>query len=163
MGIGMASTMTPMTAAVMGAVGPERAGLGSATTNTAREVGGTLGIAVLGTLLTTKLRSSIGHLLATAGLAPGAREAIVATAGHGRLDPATLGALPPDQAIAVRHAFETAFMDGWHLALLLAGIAILSAAFVANRFVSAPPVRAEAVTAAAPEAEAAPEAVAVQP
>ena len=37
MGIGMGSTMTPMTAAVMNAVGPARAGLGSATTNTSRE------------------------------------------------------------------------------------------------------------------------------
>ena len=39
MGIGIGATMAPMTAAVMNAVGPERAGLGSATTNTAREVG----------------------------------------------------------------------------------------------------------------------------
>ena len=53
MGIGMGMTMAPMTAAVMNAVGPERAGLGSATTNTSREVGGLLGIALLGTLLTT--------------------------------------------------------------------------------------------------------------
>jgi EmrB/QacA subfamily drug resistance transporter len=136
MGIGMASTMTPMTAAVMGAVGPERAGLGSATTNTAREVGGTLGIAVLGTLLTTKLRSSMGHLLATAGLAPGARASVIATAGHGRIDPATLRSLPAEQAAAVQHAFQTAVMDGWHLALLLAGVAILGAAAMANRFVA---------------------------
>jgi hypothetical protein len=99
-------------------------------------VGGTLGIAVLGTLLTTKLRSSMGHLLATAGLAPGARASVIATAGHGRIDPATLRSLPAEQAAAVQHAFQTAFMDGWHLALLLAGVAILGAAAMANRFVA---------------------------
>ena len=44
MGIGIGATMAPMTAAVMNAVGPERAGLGSATTNSAREVGGVFGI-----------------------------------------------------------------------------------------------------------------------
>jgi EmrB/QacA subfamily drug resistance transporter len=148
MGVGMASTMTPMTAAIMSAVGPERAGLGSATTNTAREVGGTLGIAVLGTLLTTKLRSSMGHLLAAAGLAPATRDAVVATAGHGRLDPQVMQSLPPGQADAVRHAFQTAFMDGWHLALALAGIAILGAAILANRFVRSEPARPATVTAA---------------
>ena len=53
MGVGMGMSMTPMTAAVMNAVGPARAGLGSASTNTAREVGGTFGVALLGTVLST--------------------------------------------------------------------------------------------------------------
>ena len=57
MGLGMGSTMAPMTAAVMNAVGPQRAGLGSAMTNTSREVGGVFGIALLGTILTTRLGS----------------------------------------------------------------------------------------------------------
>jgi EmrB/QacA subfamily drug resistance transporter len=51
MGVGMGATMAPMTAAVMNAVGPQRAGLGSAMTNTSREVGGVFGIALLGTIL----------------------------------------------------------------------------------------------------------------
>ena len=58
MGHGMGATMAPMTAAVMNAVGPQRAGLGSAMTNTSREVGGVFGIALLGTVLTTKLKTS---------------------------------------------------------------------------------------------------------
>jgi EmrB/QacA subfamily drug resistance transporter len=45
MGHGIGATMSPMTAAVMNAVGRERAGLGSAMTNTSREVGGVFGIA----------------------------------------------------------------------------------------------------------------------
>ena len=66
MGHGMASVMAPMTAAVMNSVGPQRAGLGSAMSNTSREVGGVFGIALLGTVLTTKLKAS---------LAPSARRA----------------------------------------------------------------------------------------
>ncbi|HEX6844860.1 MAG TPA: MFS transporter, partial [Actinomycetota bacterium] len=58
MGHGMGATMAPMTAAVMNSVGPQRAGLGSAMTNTSREVGGVLGIAVLGTILTTRLTAA---------------------------------------------------------------------------------------------------------
>ena len=59
MGHGLGATMAPMTAAVMGAVGPQRAGLGSAMTNTSREVGGVLGIALLGTVLFDRLGSTL--------------------------------------------------------------------------------------------------------
>jgi hypothetical protein len=52
----------------------------------------------------------------------------------------------------VQHAFENAFMSGWHLALLLAGVAILVAAVVANRFVASegrrPPLPAAEAAAA---------------
>ena len=70
MGHGMGATMAPMTAAVMNSVGPQRAGLGSAMTNTSREVGGVFGIALLGTLLFTKLNSSLAPALASIGLQP---------------------------------------------------------------------------------------------
>ena len=68
MGHGMASVMAPMTAAVMNSVGPQRAGLGSAMSNTSREVGGVFGIALLGTILTTKLKSSLHRVLVGLGL-----------------------------------------------------------------------------------------------
>jgi MFS family permease len=148
-GIGMASTLTPTTAAVMGAVGPERAGLGSSTVNTSREVGGVLGIAVLGTVLTAKLKATMGHMLASAGLAPAVRDSLVESAGHGRLDPRSLQSLAPEQAATVRHAFERAFMDGWHIALLIAAAAVFVAAVVAVWMIAAGGGYAQATTARA--------------
>src|SRR3954468_22926989 len=50
-GTGMAFTMTPSTAAAMRAVPVDRAGVGSAVLNSARQVGGSLGIAVMGAIL----------------------------------------------------------------------------------------------------------------
>ena len=47
-GVGMAFTMTPGTAAAMRAVPVDRAGVGSAVLNSARQVGGSLGIAAHG-------------------------------------------------------------------------------------------------------------------
>ena len=47
-GVGMAMTMTPTTAAAMGAVPHDKAGVGSAVLNSARQVGGSLGIAIIG-------------------------------------------------------------------------------------------------------------------
>ena len=50
-GIGMGSTMTPLTAAAMSAVAVDKAGVGSAVLNSARQVGGSLGIAVMGAIV----------------------------------------------------------------------------------------------------------------
>ncbi|MGH2530285.1 MAG: MFS transporter [Actinomycetota bacterium] len=135
MGHGMGATMAPMTAAVMNAVGHERAGLGSAMTNTSREVGGVFGIALLGTLLTTRLTSSLGPALAGLGLSPDERASIAAAAGHGTLEPSVLRGLSPEQVAGVRQAFGQSFMDGFHVALIVGGLVLLIAALVANRFI----------------------------
>jgi EmrB/QacA subfamily drug resistance transporter len=50
-GIGMGSTMTPVTAAAMSAVPVDKAGVGSAVLNSGRQVGGSLGIAVMGAIV----------------------------------------------------------------------------------------------------------------
>jgi EmrB/QacA subfamily drug resistance transporter len=135
MGHGMGSTMAPMTAAVMNAVGHERAGLGSAMTNTSREVGGVFGIALLGTVLTTRLRDALAPALAAIGLPSDLSAGIVAQAGHGRIDPSTLAGLSPEQQGAVLQAFRDAFMSGFRLSLVVGGLALLAAAAIANRFI----------------------------
>jgi len=57
-GVGMASTMTPMTAAALSAVPVDKAGVGSGMLNTFRQVGGSLGIAVMGAILASGVKSS---------------------------------------------------------------------------------------------------------
>jgi EmrB/QacA subfamily drug resistance transporter len=52
-GFGMAITMAPTTAAAMGSVPVDKAGIGSAVINSMRQVGGSLGIAVMGALVAT--------------------------------------------------------------------------------------------------------------
>ena len=54
--LGMALTMTPVTAAAMSAVAVDKAGVGSAVLNSARQVGGSLGIAVMGAIVAVELR-----------------------------------------------------------------------------------------------------------
>ena len=135
MGHGIGATMAPMTAAVMNAVGPQRAGLGSAMTNTSREVGGVLGIALLGTVLTTRLQAAFVPALSSLGLSSAQTAAIGDAAGHGQVDPALLQGLTPEQQAGVAQAFSTAFMDGFHVALAIGGIVLLVGAIVANRFI----------------------------
>ena len=54
-GLGMGLTMAPTTAAAMGSVPVDKAGVGSAVINAMRQVGGSLGIAVMGTLVATSV------------------------------------------------------------------------------------------------------------
>ncbi|MFJ2912907.1 MFS transporter [Streptomyces sp. NPDC087228] len=82
-GTGMAHVMTPVTVSVMQSLPREKAGSGSAVNNTFRQVGGALGVAVLGSVLSTVYRGSIeGHLGALpAGAREAAGESIEATLG----------------------------------------------------------------------------------
>ena len=144
MGHGIGSTMAPMTAAVMGAVGPQRAGLGSAMTNTSREVGGVVGIALLGTVLFDRLGSALAPRLSELGLSVSQTESIRETAAHGFVSLGELRelGLTPDQVEGFVAAFRDAYMSGFHLALGIAAGVLFAAAIVANRFV---PGRAHAV------------------
>ena len=54
-GVGMAVTMAPTTAAAMGSVPVAQAGVGSAVINSMRQVGGSLGIAIMGALVATSV------------------------------------------------------------------------------------------------------------
>jgi len=67
-GVGYGLTSTPMAAAVLGAVPAARAGMASATNNTARQIGGVFGIAILGSLLPATTNSPAYAQHFTAGL-----------------------------------------------------------------------------------------------
>ncbi|GAA1836025.1 MFS transporter [Luedemannella flava] len=71
-GAGMANVMPPATESVMSSLPREKAGVGSAVSNTIRQIGGALGVAVLGSLLSAVYRDNIAD--AVAGLPAGARD-----------------------------------------------------------------------------------------
>ena len=58
-GAGMAMTMTPATAAAMSSVRPDKAGVGSAVLNSARQVGGSMGIALMGAVVAYGLTAAL--------------------------------------------------------------------------------------------------------
>jgi EmrB/QacA subfamily drug resistance transporter len=58
-GVGMGLTMTPVTAAAMSSVSVDKAGVGSAVLNSMRQVGGSLGIAVMGAIVASTTASSL--------------------------------------------------------------------------------------------------------
>ncbi len=126
MGVGMAHIMTPASVVIMQALPREKAGSASALSNTFRQVGGALGIAVLGSVLSTSYRNGIeGKLgLLPPGLRETAGESIEATLGvAGRL-----GA----QGKALVGPANDAFLHAMHVtALCGAGVAVIGAVVTA--------------------------------
>jgi EmrB/QacA subfamily drug resistance transporter len=125
--VGMAVTLTPFTAMVMTSVPPERAGMGSATNDTTRELGLALGVAVLGSVVTTHYRSSIGPALDTLPVD------VRTEAGSGL--PGALQAarsLPTDAGRALAESARVAFTDGLGTAAILAAALVAATAIVAT-------------------------------
>jgi hypothetical protein len=80
---------------------------------------------------------------------------IIETAGHGRFDPSLVQGLPPAQAQGVLRAFDNAFLDGFHLALMVAGCVLLAAAYISYRFIPSGAPQREMQEGAAAQAVAA--------
>ncbi len=134
MAAGLALTTSPATDAIMGALPPAKAGAGSAVNDTTREVGGTLGVAILGSVLNS---AYAGHVLTTltrlgapAAVAHEAGQSVVAglvTAAH----------FPPALQAAAADSVRQAFTAGLHRGSAVAAAATAAAAVVALIFLPA--------------------------
>jgi len=129
-GIGFGLMISPLAAAVLSATPPTRAGLGSSVNNTSRQVGGALGVAVLGTFVLQQFASNIASQLAQRGV-PGPLGAAIASkianAGAQASQVQLSGRLPLPPA-ALHQAINQAFVDALHGSFLIAGLALLVAA-----------------------------------
>jgi EmrB/QacA subfamily drug resistance transporter len=126
---GIALTMSPMTAAIMSAVPPRRAGAGSAMNDATRELGAALGVAVLGSVAASRYSSGLSSVAAT--LSPADRTAArtsLATALQ------TAGHLPSDAASRLISGADHAFVSGIHLAATTGAVLAASAALLVLRY-----------------------------
>jgi EmrB/QacA subfamily drug resistance transporter len=80
-GVGMAMTMSPMTSAAMGAVPVDKAGVGSGVLNSFRQVGGSLGIALIGAILASYLHHPAGTAAGAQDYVNGLHAALLVSAG----------------------------------------------------------------------------------
>ena len=124
---GIALTMSPMTAAIMSAVPARRAGAGSAMNDATRELGASLGIAVLGSLAATRYDNSLNHAL-------GGLTAAQRTRARGSLAGAlnVAGKLGEAPAHALTVAAQQSFVNGVHMAVtggaILVGLSAIAVA-----------------------------------
>jgi EmrB/QacA subfamily drug resistance transporter len=143
MAAGLGLTASPATEAIMGALPPDKAGVGSAVNDTTREVGGTLGVAVVGSVLSSAYGSHVVSALTGLGV-PGRVASVAGQSVAAGLDVA--GHLPPGLREVAAAAARQAFMTGVHQGSLVAAGATAGAALVALIFL---PARARKVLPAA--------------
>jgi MFS-type transporter involved in bile tolerance (Atg22 family) len=133
MAIGMAMTMGPATESVMGSLPPAKAGVGSAMNDTTRQVGGALGVAVIGSAVSTAYVSQIDDLVPRFGLGPEAGDAAAGSIGGALQVAGSMGDTGREFAIAAQDAFVSAMSVGMRV-----GVAVLLlAAVVVWRFLPA--------------------------
>lgn len=151
MGVGMGLAMAPATDSVMGSLPLAKASVGSAMNDTTRMVGGSLGVAILGSLLSSGYRSEVEP--ATASLPAPAGEAAADSLG-GALGVA--GQLGGEAGRALTESAQTAFVSGMNTAAIVAAAVVLAGSLAALLLL---PSR-EAEVVHIPAGENAPEALA---
>jgi len=139
MGFGMGTAMSPATDAIMGTLDERHLSVGSAMNDTTRLVGGALGIAVLGSLMTSHYGGAMQSAPAAAQDSVGAAHAVAA---H----------LPTAAGSALDAAANAAFVDAMHMVLYVSVAILAVGVAVTLRFLPARAqqrrlVRAEAVPA----------------
>jgi EmrB/QacA subfamily drug resistance transporter len=150
-GAGMGMVMPPATEAVMSVVPRERAGAGSALTNTARQVSGALGVAVLGSILAQAYRSQLAPHLGP--LPAPARNAATSSITASQAVAARLGPAGRDLAAFA----DRSFVHAMHLTTLISAAITLLGAVVVMRWMPGRAAAGRQAPAAAPrQAEAAP-------
>ena len=132
LGVGMGFVMAPATESIMGSLPLAKAGVGSAVNDTTRQVGGALGVAILGSLVASHYTSAVASIAAQL---PAQAAAFVSDSVGGALGVAKQ--LPPALASQVAATARSAFVESMDLAVYVAaGIAVLGAA-VAGLFLPA--------------------------
>jgi EmrB/QacA subfamily drug resistance transporter len=150
LGTGMGLTSAPATEAIMGVVPKAKAGVGSAVNDATRLLGGTLGVAVIGSVFASLYASRLTSAL------PASVPATDANTAHGSVGAAlsVAGNLQhaghPALAAAIHNAASSAFFDGFHAAnYVSAGVAAAGALMALALLPAYPTAGREEITEAA--------------
>ncbi|TCJ31042.1 MFS transporter [Nocardioides jejuensis] len=122
LGTGIGLVTAPATESIMRVLPPARAGVGSAVNDATRELGGTLGVAVVGALFSSQYADRLIELIGQ-HLYPATAAKASESVGYAHAVAA--------QAPALRDLVDTAFLDGFNLACVTVGVICLVGAAAA--------------------------------
>jgi len=140
-GLGLGLTSAPATESIMGAISRAKAGVGSAVNDSTRLVGGTLGVAVIGSVYASVYAARLTAVL------PAAVPDRVAAIAHQSVGAAYLAAGKiaalghPALGLALQHATANAFLRGLTVGALVAGGVAAAGALLAALFLPAQPAQ----------------------
>ncbi|MCW3041543.1 MAG: qacA 3, partial [Solirubrobacterales bacterium] len=124
-GMGIALSGSTGTTAITGSLGPDKQGVASAINDATREIGASLGIAIMGS---TYSSSYISHLPSLAGLPPAAISATHESAAAGLHVAKGLGTQGRELSAGVQDAFITGLGTSLTVAVVILGLAAVAVA-----------------------------------
>ena len=135
-GVGVGMAMVPVTSAALGSVPAEHSGMAASTTNTFRELGAVVGVAVLGSIVNGQLTVNLVRRLTAIGIPKAYQSLVVSAVTTGTYQGGAKAATAKDPAIAhivdeVVSAAYGAFGRGLHISLNIAGSLLLASAVLA--------------------------------
>src|SRR5262245_437813 len=134
MGFGLGSAAAPATESILSSLPPAKAGVGSAVNDTTREVGGTLGVAVLGSIMASVYGSRIVDALSGTPL-PAAARVVAGDSLAAALQVA--GQLSGAAGQGIAGAARDAFVQAFQIGSLVTGAVALAGAVIALLFLPA--------------------------
>src|SRR5690606_28450859 len=133
MASGMGMTMAPATESVMGALPRAQAGVGSAINDTTRQVGGALGVAIIGSIVSSVYAGRIGSLAQRLGLDAASTAAAESSLGSAQ----RVAGSPGGAGAALFDGANHAFVDALSVGLRISALIIVGTAIMAWRFLPA--------------------------
>jgi EmrB/QacA subfamily drug resistance transporter len=147
LGGGLGLTTAPATESIMGSLSADKAGIGSAVNDTTRELGGTLGVAVVGSVFSSVYAGALADGPVFAQLSAETRAVTEESVGAAQVVAGDLGATAPAYLAEV----SDAFMSGFGVASLVVALVAGAGAVFAAKFL---PARAVDLDAEARESPA---------
>lgn len=150
LGLGLGATLQTYTLVVQNATDQRDMGVATSATQFFRSAGGTVGIAVLGTVMTGRLGTAVADHLPAGADAAGAGGAGIGSV----LDPAALADLPPAIELAIRQGLADALHEVFLLAIPIVAVAVVATLFIRSLPLreTLAPVEPEPTSAVAPDA-----------
>jgi EmrB/QacA subfamily drug resistance transporter len=137
LGLGMSTTVAPLTTAVMTSVGPERAGVASGINNAVSRTGGLLSVAIFGIVAYQRFSASFMQRLDALNVPPAARDLLLRERGK-----LAAAAIPPSVPDELRRSLEQviheAFVDAFRLIMLLSAALAVASAMIAWLMIGQP-------------------------
>ena len=131
-GLGMGNVIAPASTVMQNVLPLARAGAGSAVQNTVRQVGGALGVAIIGTVLANSYANRLDPVLSGSSLPVSAQElaseSVVSTVGV--LNGAVAAGMPPETAAGLQSGAFEAFLGASHVTMIISLVIVVAAALL---------------------------------
>jgi EmrB/QacA subfamily drug resistance transporter len=141
-GAGMGFAMAPATDSIMGSLPPERAGVGSAVNDTTREIGGALGVAILGSITSASYAASVSATPLYKSVQAASPEAAAALRNSIGTAAAVAARAPAQAGAAITRVANDAFIHALNRTVIVGAFVALGGVVVALLFL---PARARVV------------------